>query len=168
MMAESGINFKEMLKNLLSLNSPQNTNQEHNEFTSIISSDNFWKQLVTTSPKNRMNLLKEIKTWMYNHVMKRTDIERIWVTTNDLLGDETSDDIKHSYFKFLVELISSQKHNLEILRPIIFDKINLQKRISVEYKMLVVNALTENGKNIDLLENEVSLKSNFICFDNNK
>ena len=151
-----GLNLKDKLKSLIGSSSAQSLIPDETGCSSALSPD-FWRKLSNLNHGSRIRLLVELKVVMKSKDLKRSDIERIWVTTNDLLDSKVLAQFKSDYVNFLVSLINCQFHKIETFRPIILDKVvEPHTAVDVEHQVLVVSALTGNGKLIDPLETEVS------------
>ncbi|XP_076800613.1 tuberin-like [Clavelina lepadiformis] len=136
----------------------QSPNVSESQTTNILTED-FWVALSTSSSlESRVNKLHQFGNLLETKQLERRDIEKIWVETKDLLKASIPPNVRKTYFEFLRRLITCQYRQLGMLVPMFYHELKMHSYMAEEdiaNHMLIVNALTDHGKNIYMLEQEI-------------
>jgi len=164
---ESGSNsLRDKLKNILSSSSSSKGQSSQNEEDTDDKSlqdpfpDDFWPIVSNKggTQSARLSKLSQVEKIVVSQSVPKTCLKRLWIETNDLLDLSLSGTGRHAYFKFLVVLIKAQYRNLGMLKLMFYNTMMEQCYTSKEdiaNMMLIIDAITEQGKNVYYLEQEV-------------
>ena len=125
--------------------------------------EELWITIQSSSPvEMRIAKLNQLSYFIANNQIERKIVEKLWIETKDLLNPQLAKSITMSYFNFLNILIKSQYRQLGMLKRMLFQDLKNLPYIYYDYivnVMLAINYLTDQGKNLDMMENEVIFKS---------
>ena len=125
------------------------------ELSVLINDTCFCAEFSKESPTDQLNYLEDLKHLIVNLNQEKT-VQKFLIITIKLLEVEESF-LRKKYLKFLHKLIETHRSKLGILKQLVFQEIIKNADVDVFDQFKIINALTENGVNIDLVENEVSL-----------
>ena len=160
---DSSSSVRDKLKNIFSGNSSKQNDEEVDEkLLQDLFPDDFWSCISNkseTQSNNRISKLNSVEKIIVTQVVPKSCLKRLWIESNDLLDLSSSEAIRHSYMSFLVTLIKAQYRNLGMLKLMFYNTL-IEKRFTgkddVLHIMLVIDAITEQGKSIGYLEQDVS------------
>ena len=126
-----------------------------NELSNLISDTCFCAAFSKEDPVDQLNYLESLGHLIDNLNVEKT-IQKFLIITIKLLEVKESF-LRQRYLKFLLKFIESHRLKLGILKQLVFQKILQTAEADIFDEFKIINALTDNGQNIDLVENDVSL-----------
>jgi len=115
------------------------------------------EELSITQPvSTRLKTLKDLGGQVKEQRLQQHGVELLWYKIQDLLESNQDNETRHTVFEFLVVLVSGQYNSLDMMRPQLFMFIKEHKiQEDITQKMSLLVALTENGKDIVHIEEQV-------------
>ena len=121
--------------------------------------DDLWNAIKISSPSEvRISKLNQLSQVIQNTEVEHSVIEKLWLHTKDLLNPSISLTLRTSYFRFLILLIKSHQRPLGILKALLYQDIkdrSYKHQEDILNIMLIINYLTDEGKNLCMMEQEV-------------
>jgi len=121
--------------------------------------DEFWNSVSQTAPTElRLSKLTQLTNIIETTQIERSVVEKLWIETKDLLNPALPRTATNSYFNFLKSLVKTQHRQLVMLKPLLYQDlkdINFSNQVDVLNVMLIINYLTDKGKNLCMMEQEV-------------
>jgi len=104
----------------------------------------------------RLKTIKELGAQVKEQRLEQHGVELLWYKVQDLLEANQEKETRHAVFEFLVVLVAGQYNSLDMMRPQLFLFIKEHKmQEDMAKKMSLLVALTENGKDIVHIEEQV-------------
>ena len=115
------------------------------------------EELSTTQPvSTRLKALKDLGLQVKEHKLEKHGVELLWYKIQDLLESNQEKETRHNVFDFLVLLVLGQYNSLDMMRPQLFMFLKEHKvQDDLEKRISLLTALTENGKDIVHIEEQV-------------
>ena len=103
-----------------------------------------------------MRTLRDLSTQVRKHRLQQHGVELLWYKVGDLLDPGQDMETRHTVLEFMTQLVVGQYNSLDMMRPVLFSFIKLHKvSEDFEKKVGLLIALTENGKDIIHIEEQV-------------
>ena len=122
--------------------------------------DQFWKSVVRSSPTDfRINKLTQLTKIIESTQIERSVVEKLWIETKDLLNPTHPKTVLNPYFTFLKSLVKTQHRQLGMLKPLLYQDLkdlDFSHQEDILNVMLIINYLTDRGKNLCMMEQEVN------------
>ncbi|XP_009861871.2 tuberin-like [Ciona intestinalis] len=153
--------LRSRFKNLLSSHKTQASVDvaDLQQTSNSVVSDDFWLAISSTNnPEERMKRLKEFERVLSNVQIDCDVIEKLWLETKDQLLPTMDLNVRSEYFMFLKTLITKQHRHLSMLRALLYAEVGkhvFTEKSDVENVMGIIYVLTEHGKNLFMLEEEI-------------
>ena len=133
---------------------PSNDSNATTEF-----GDEFWKSVTQSTPiEVRLSKLTQLTNIIETTQIERSVVEKLWIETKDLLNPNLPRTAITSYLNFLKSLVKTQHRQLVMLKPLLYQDLkdqNFSHRADILNVMLIINYLTDEGKNLCMMEQEV-------------
>lgn len=146
--------------------SPGNVSSEDTSLTEF--NEDLWNTLKhSTAVEIRIAKLNQLSKFIENNQMERKIVEKLWIETKDLLNSNLPRHITTSYFGFLNVLIKSQYRQLGMLKPMLYQDLKdlrYTHQDDILNVMFAINYLTDEGKNLSMIESEVSNKFVYLFY----
>ncbi|KAL3877536.1 hypothetical protein ACJMK2_035233 [Sinanodonta woodiana] len=109
-------------------------------------------------PNNRLKTIRELADEVSKKKLEENAIEAVWKSIQDMLLPEASMENRKAALHFLQCLLEGQLNHLGILRGHFFDVIrNISEPEDLNERLTLFNILSENGRNLQNLEEEAGL-----------
>ena len=122
--------------------------------------DQFWQSVSSSASTDvRINKLNQLSNIIETTQIERSVAEKLWIETKDLLNPNHSRAVTSAYFSFFKSLVKAQNRQLVLLKPLLYHDLNslkLSRREDILNVMLIINMLTDQGRNLNMMEQEVS------------
>lgn len=167
---DTNISLKDRLKSFLSIHKNQASTipvEEQQKVDQTITNE-FWVEVSSSRPMaSRIAKLTAFEHFFETKQLDYGVVEKLWIKTNDLLHPAVPLEIRSKYFQFLQHLITCQYRNIGLLKSALFKKLSISKYPYVEDVVNVLNvidALSDHGKQLEFLEEEVIIFKKLCIF----
>ena len=104
----------------------------------------------------RLRLLRDLGPQVREQRLQQHGPELLWYRIQDLLDPAQDRETRHTVLEFLEQLVLGQYNALDMMRPVLFSFLRDHRvEEDIEQKLQVLVALTENGKDIVHIEEQV-------------
>uniref|UniRef100_UPI00398F86B2 tuberin isoform X5 n=1 Tax=Pristiophorus japonicus TaxID=55135 RepID=UPI00398F86B2 len=150
--------FRERFKSLLGIGPRNNTKQAESKPTEFIITVEILKDLnAECGLYNRIKTIGHVCELARTRKFEEHAVEAVWQAVDDLMSDDQPSEARHAVLQLMKAIIQGQGERLGPIRAHFFHVIkDYPVNVDLLERLEVFKALTENGKDITYLEEDLS------------